>query len=273
MKFRTLILCACAVALSACTKTYPDVPDTDAGVIPPVPHLHSHNDYTRTRPLLDALDARLDSVEADIYFQNADLQVSHDGVDIAGTLKGLYLEPLKARVQQNGGSVYGDGKPFFLWIDLKQGSTELQNELAAQLSAYDFLTQFTDDAVQEKAVTVVLTGDSGGKTALAARASPRPYIRDSNDYSPDDPPGDTRWGYYAVNYGFTIYWDGKGEIPPTQLRNFKNLVNGVHAKGRKIRFYSAPETDAYFKVARDIGVDFIGTDNPPALRAFIDSAQ
>src|SRR3974390_1561429 len=46
----------------------------------PVPliHVHAHNDYEHTRPLLDALDHGFCSVEADIYLVDGQLPVAHD---------------------------------------------------------------------------------------------------------------------------------------------------------------------------------------------------
>src|SRR6188768_1287869 len=85
------------------------------------PQAHAHNDYEHKRPLLDALDHGFCSVEADIYFTNGALLVAHDAdkVDPKRTLEALYLDPLRQRVKQNGGSVYSKGPPFMLLIDFK----------------------------------------------------------------------------------------------------------------------------------------------------------
>ncbi|CAM5694273.1 hypothetical protein SALBM311S_00169 [Streptomyces alboniger] len=75
----------------------------------PLWRAHAHNDYAEhPRPLLDALDHRFGSVEADIYLVGDQLLVAHDPVDLdpARTLESLYLDPLAARVRANHGSVY-----------------------------------------------------------------------------------------------------------------------------------------------------------------------
>jgi hypothetical protein len=233
------------------------------------PHLHSHNDYEHPRPLLDALDQGFDSVEADVDLFNGDLGVSHDNVSPKGTLKSLYLDPLKARVAANGGSVYGDGKTFYLWIDLKSGSAQLQDLLTQQLAACDFLTTFNDTGIeQQRAVTVILTGNPA-KDALVSRPSPRQYVRDDGTYAASDPPADGRWQHYAINYGLTITWDGVREINASELRTLKVIVNGAHGKGRRVRFYGSPLERDYYRVAADLGVDFIGTDDLVGLSSYM----
>jgi hypothetical protein len=256
-----------ALFLSACP---PVLTEVDAGPAVNPSWKHAHNDYEHPRPLLDALDQKFESVEADIWLDGSDLGVSHDGRPFKGSLKALYLDPIAARLTANGGSVYGDGKPFFLWICLKEGGPAIQDVLATQLADYAFLTRFDDAGeVQAGPVTVVLTGDSAGKQALVTRAAPRPYIRDSNDYSPNDPLADGKWGYYAVNYFSFMQWDGTGTIPRTQLRQLQNLVNGAHALGRRIRIYSNPDTVPYWTEAKAAHADFIGTDKLAELAAAV----
>ena len=260
---------ATAVLASACAPTLPRV---DAGPAKAVVHAHSHNDYEHPRPLLDALNQNFNNIKTNLYWTGTDLGVSHSGPPFKGTLKDLYLDPLAARVAANGGSVAGDGRPFFLWLDLKEPGVELQNELANQLSSYPMLTRFDDDHETPGAVTVVLTGDASAKKAMVARAAPRAWIRDSNDYSADDPPGDLRWGYYAVNYYSFLSWVGDGaSMPAAQRRQLENLVNGAQAKGRKLRVYSSPDVPAYWTTARDLGMDFVGADDLAGLRSALDA--
>ena len=254
-----------ALLLSACP---PVLPQVDAGPTANPSWKHAHNDYEHTRPLLDALDQKFESVEADLWLDGTDLGVSHDGAPFKGSLKALYLDPIAERVAANAGSVYGDGQPFFLWLDLKQGSAALQDVLATQLEGYPFLTRFDDSGVaQLGAVTVVLTGDDAGKKALVNRPAPRPFVRDSNDFAASDPQADGKWGYYAVNYYSYMQWDGVGNIPATQRRQLENLVNGAHAAGRRIRIFASPDTTDFWREARLAHCDFVNTDKLAELAA------
>ncbi len=261
---KNAFLAALALSLCACP---PVLADVDGGVTA-VSLKHAHNDYEHSRPLLDALAEGFQSVEADVWLDGSDIGVSHTGAPFKGSLIALYLQPLEDRINANNGSVYGDGKPFFLWLDLKQGSAQLQDAIASQLAARSWLTRFDDSGVvTQGAVTVLLTGDANAKTALANRGAPRPYARDSNDYSTQDPQIDGRWRTYAVNYFAWLTWDGTGEIPKDQLRQLHNLVNGAHNTGRTIRIYSGPEKAEYWRQAKAAGVDFISVDDLAGLSA------
>lgn len=264
--FRTVLL---AALCSACApeEVAPSLqlnPDAKRAL----PLLHAHNDYEHPRPLFDALEQRFQSVEADVYFKNADLEVSHDGANPKGTLRSLYLDPLKARIEANGGSVHGDGQPFFLWIDLKEDGAGLRDALTTQLAAYDFLTHFDDQSEVPGAVTVILSGNDDAKEALTELPSPRPFTRDSNVRADDDPPADTRWGYYSLNYLSSVNWTGTGQIPEVERRRFEVIIAKAHEGHRRVRFFATPETPEFWQVAIDLGLDFIGTDQLVELRSF-----
>jgi len=104
------------------------------------PATHSHNDYYRTRPLLDALDAGMVSIEADIFGiempfvddkGNAravrELYIGHDWEEIEGNVAGfsrskgtlaeLYLDPLWALFLRDG-QIYPDAT-LLLHADMK----------------------------------------------------------------------------------------------------------------------------------------------------------
>ncbi|MBN2327313.1 MAG: hypothetical protein JXR73_09160, partial [Candidatus Omnitrophica bacterium] len=158
-------------------------------------YAHAHNDYEHERPLLDALDNRFYSVEADFWLVDDDILISHNRqenrADYKGTLKELYLDPLQKRVDEKG-SVHGDGAPFYLWLDIKDGRDEARPVLHRLLSQYSMLTVFTDEAIHQRPVVAILTGDEQSKKAYVVEYTERYACRDG-DYSEDDPPADHRW--------------------------------------------------------------------------------
>ena len=107
---------------------------------------HAHNDYMHKRPLFEALDNGFFSVEADIFLRDDDLPVAHTAFTIKKnkTLKSLYLDPLRKRVQENKGRVYANGPlEFVLMIDLKEGGEKIMKVLKSQLEEYkDILTVY-----------------------------------------------------------------------------------------------------------------------------------
>src|SRR5215831_16318669 len=92
----------------------------------PLTHVHAHNDYEHARPLLDALDHGFCSVEADIWLVPEGLLIGHDRKDLrpGRTLQALYLDPLRERIQANGGRVYRGGSEFYLLMDVKTHADE-----------------------------------------------------------------------------------------------------------------------------------------------------
>ena len=64
----------------------------------PIPYGHSHNDYTRKRPLWDALENGFTSIEVDVFLaSDGSLRVSHIpfALKLKPTLDELYLKPIK----------------------------------------------------------------------------------------------------------------------------------------------------------------------------------
>lgn len=266
------------LALTACGK--PDVcgEGQEPTVVPLVAsapgglhvHAHAHNDYEHERPLLDALDARFYSVEADVFFSDGRFEVSHGGLSGSkGTLQALYLDPLQERVTANGGSVHGDGLPITLWIDFKDNHAQLPETLEALLAGYPMLTSIDGETRREGAVNVILTGDAAAKKAFVEQPV-RHAVRDSNDFSPEDPPADSRWEAYALSWGGYLGWNGKGEPSDEEARRLGCIVETAHEKGRKVRFYGAPDRPEVWGKMVEYGVDFIHTDKLAELEAFLE---
>ena len=243
----------------------PAVPSVSAGY-----HIfsHSHNDYEHAHPLMDALDNRFYSIEADIWLKDGEILVSHSVGSSKGSLKQLYLDPLQKRVDEKG-SVYGDKETVYLWLDLKEGRSELRPALHHLLKQYSMITRFTDSRIIPGAVTAILTGDAESKTAYGNEFSERMACRDSNDYTPADPPADHRWRAYALKWSSYIQWNGKGIIPEAEYKKLVAIVSDIHAKGRKVRFYATPETKAYWELALKLGLDWLNTDLLSDLNEFL----
>ncbi|MEW6238482.1 MAG: hypothetical protein AB1656_24110 [Candidatus Omnitrophota bacterium] len=232
-------------------------------------YAHSHNDYEHERPLLDALDNRCYSVEADIWLVDGEILVSHNEGKYKGGLKELYLDPLQKLVDQKG-FVFGDGETVYLWLDIKDARPELRPVLHELLNRYSMFTVYTDKEIKAGPVTAILTGDAESKTRFVEQFPVRKFCRDSNDYKSGDPKADNRWTWYAPNWRNYIQWNGVGEIAPEQYAKLVEMVNDVHAKGRKIRFWSVPDKPSFWKLALETGIDLINTDNLTDLNRFLE---
>ncbi|MBI5497125.1 MAG: hypothetical protein HY904_19075 [Deltaproteobacteria bacterium] len=233
---------------------------------------HAHNDYAHARPLEDALAQGFHSVEADTWLVGNALQVAHwPWEGFRGTLQELYLDPLQRRVDELG-SVLGDGEPFVLWLDIKERNPAYVKALRDALEPYSMLSVFHADRVEERPVSVVLSGDRAVKRLVVESSGPVRASRDSNDYARDDPPADTRWTHYALEWDATVGWDGEGTIPAEALHQLRCTMENAHATGRRVRFYAVPEKPAAWDLLLDVGADLVSTDRLEELGAFLRSA-
>lgn len=234
--------------------------------------LHSHNDYEQAHPLWDALSQRFESVEADVYLADGTLLVSHSGTSFTGSLEELYLEPLQKIVDRDG-RVHADGKPFTLWIDIKESKEDVIPVLHELLSRYPMLSVFTDSAIESRAVTVVLTGNARNKNRYVTRYAERRATRDADAVSLGDGQADSRWLWYALPWQSISGWNGWGPMPEADRRKFRDAIRQAHAMGRKVRVYGAPNAETYWNEALAAGLDLIGTDRLPELRDFVSTER
>jgi len=229
---------------------------------------HSHNDYEQNEPLALALRAGFPSVEADVWWRGGDIVVSHSPFGNRGGLEELYLRPLQDRVAALG-SVHADGRPFYLWIELKESSRELTDALYRVLERYPMLTVFRDEGVVPGPVTVILTGDDEAKRRYVDEHAVRRACRDSHDFAYGDAPADHRWTWYALTW--TRMVDPRAALFSlrTALEPMRRMVEEAHRLGRRIRVYQVPEQEEAWAAAIEAGVDLIGTDDIEAFRRFL----
>ncbi|MBP9003527.1 MAG: phosphatidylinositol-specific phospholipase C/glycerophosphodiester phosphodiesterase family protein [Candidatus Hydrogenedentes bacterium] len=260
-----------APPLSAAPSSLPP-PDTVASTGPDglivLPRAHSHNDYTRKRPLFDALREGFCSVEADIHLVDGVLLVAHDADQCRpeNTLEAMYLNPLRERVNQNGGRVYpGYGGRFILLIDFKTGDDATMDALLNLLDRYrEMLTVFTDTDTREGAVTVIISGG-----APRERLFQRPERLAAIDGNPGELDTDLnahRVPLVSAGWSSVFTWTGKGDMPENERARLRDLVHKAHERGVMIRFWGLPRPWVLWPVLREAGVDLLNADNLNALR-------
>lgn len=236
----------------------------------PLPRAHSHNDYLRARPLLDALELGFCSVEADIHLVNGELLVAHDRdkVKPGETLQKLYLDPLLERVHKNGGRVYPNGPEFTLLVDFKSGGIETYKKLRAALKNYKkMLTRYTDTSTKPKAVRIIVSG-SYTQTAITAD-SPRWVAIDGRPPDLKGPANPHLMPWISASWDSVFKWNGEGVMPESERQQLLEMVAKAHAKGQQIRFWALPEKPNVWPEIYAAGVDILNTDDLPALRDFL----
>lgn len=267
------------LGLAACSASDPlpadPSPDTPAQSLR---RAHAHNDYEHDRPLLDALDAGFASVEADVYTDPlgvTDLYVAHDPQDIqlARTLRTLYLDPLAQRVEERGGSVHGDGRPFYLLIDIKTEAESTYALVDQQLREYaSMLTRLTADTVTPGAITVQISGNRPADTMRAQADRYAGYDGRMSDLDSIDSPA--FMPLISDNWTRFFSWNGAGPMPAAERAMLHDQVSRIHAAGRRVRYWSTPDTagperDAVWHELLCAGVDHLNTDDLAGLRAFL----
>jgi hypothetical protein len=245
----------------------------------PLWRAHAHNDYEHPRPLLDALDHRFGSVEADIFLVGDQLLVAHDPVDLdpARTLESLYLDPLAARVRANRGSVYrGYRKPLQLLIDIKTEGSSTYLELDRHLKRYKHLfTTYAHGRVLPGPVTAVISGDRAARTPMQAQTVRRAFydgrLADLGTSAPA-----SFVPLISDNWTLNFTWRGVGAFPDAERQKLRTITRTAHARGQKVRFWATPDIagparDALWAELLAADVDHLNTDDLAGLEAFLDA--
>ncbi|MET9764805.1 phosphatidylinositol-specific phospholipase C/glycerophosphodiester phosphodiesterase family protein, partial [Streptomyces sp. NPDC006372] len=240
----------------------------------PLWRAHAHNDYEHPRPLLDALDHRFGSVEADIYLVGDQLLVAHDPEDLdpARTLESLYLDPLAARVRANHGRVYrGYRGSLQLLVDIKTEGASTYRELDRHLGRYRHLfTTYAHGRVRRGPVTVVVSGDRAARTPMEAQAVRRAFY-DGRLTDLGSPAPASFIPLISDNWSLNFTWQGVGAFPDTEREKLRGIVRTAHRRGQKVRFWATPDLpgpsrDALWGELLAADSDFLNTDDDEVRR-------
>ncbi len=240
---------------------------------------HSHNDYEHERPLFDALDCNFKSFEADVYSIGDSLFVAHDydKKKSGRTLRKLYLEPLKDRITENGGSVYGNGEEIILLIDIKDDGLKTYKLLHKILQDYKSdLTYFENGVKTKGSILAVVSGNRPfefmkSQTLRFAGFDGRLKNLDS-EISPLLMP------VVSDNWGRHFKWNGTGEIPVDEKNKLHSLTSKAKSNGYILRFWATPnkteeQRTAIWKELSNAGVGLIGTDYLKELQQYLQTAN
>jgi glycerophosphoryl diester phosphodiesterase len=227
-------------------------------------NIHSHNDYKQIHPFFTAWNNEVGSLEADIILLNGKLMVAHqlDELDTANTLERLYLDALQSKIDSNQGHPYADrSRKLILLIDIKSEAASTLRELVNVLQHYAGLTHCPQ-------LRLVITGNRPPDDQFASYPS---FI-----YF-DGLPGKKYTGatlkkiaMVSANLADFTNWNGNDKIPASDLSRLQTAIKMVHASGKPVRFWNAPDFDNAWKQLMEIGVDYINTDRIEPLRQFLD---
>jgi hypothetical protein len=231
---------------------------------------HAHNDYLHARPLLDAVENGFSSVEADVFLRGNELLVAHTliEIDLSKTLKGLYLEPLRDLVQRNQGTVQPGLKHFTLLIDFKTSGDATYVQLDQTLEEYKdlFVRNEHGQHVDGPVVAII----SGNRPIAKIKSDPTRYVSIDGRLSDLESQDDAMvLPLISDNWNNHFTWRGKGPVSDDDLKKLRTIVQQVHAKNRRLRFWASPDRPEAWKLFQDEGIDLINTDNLKGLNEFL----
>lgn len=208
----------------------------------------------------------MESIEADVLFADDELYVAHEKESIKKdrTLASLYLEPIRKAFELN----IGGTKNFQLLIDIKTEPYATLKKLEEVLASYQDILRGTHNSPK---VDIVISGN---------RPSPNEY---------ENYPAYIRFDYQSItkttelplekialislNFKNISGWNGKGRIIDQELEALKNAIDVAHSLDKPIRFWASPDSKTAWKALRELGVDYINTDQPFEAQAYLKTLE
>ncbi len=231
---------------------------------------HSHNDYHQARPLLEALDHGMVSIEADVFLREHQILVGHSEEELKQnrTLDGLYLGPLRNIIEREGEKF----RPVILLVDIKDRGEETYQALKPLLAKYSrMLTEYRDGKIIKRQVTVILSGSRPIETLRTEKQ--RYAFIDGRLNGKDWKDSPSLIPLISDDWNSFFSWKGKGNIPGDEYQKLKGFVDTCHKNNQIIRFWGIPDApgvrEDYWSVLEKAGVDLLGCDCPACLEKFI----
>lgn len=239
-----------------------------AAETPPLRRAHSHNDYLQARPLQDALDRGFCSVEVDVHLRGKELLVGHAGGDVKPgvTLQSLYLDPLLQRVRKHGGRVYPEGPSLTLFVEFKSNGEQSYPVLRDILTQYrEMLSVYTPEGLEQKAVTVIITGRRPRDLLRAEKVRYAGIDGDLDERGSQEP---GLFPAVSASWAANFTWRG-GAMSAQERARLERYVREAHVQRRLLRFYAIPDREEAWDLLHKAGVDLINTDRLEGLKAYL----
>lgn len=228
------------------------------------PRIHAHDDYLQAIPLMNALQHKVFSIEADVYLTHRGLVVAHNKKDTAAapTLDSLYLQPIIRLFQQHNGRISADTTYTpVLMIDSKENGPAVIAALIQLTTAYPFVF---DRAMNSKAVQLVI---SGNRSAVAKWITYPPFIFfDGRPYEQYDSATLQRIAFISDDY--------YNYVPqPDSTSRLQQLIKKIHGMDKLLRLWATPDNTAAWSLLQQLGIDIINTDKVGECRDYFLKAK
>ena len=225
--------------------------------------IFAHNDYVRDVPFYTAYDLGVGYIEADVFLENSELLVAHHQHEIkAGrTLDSLYLKPILKQVRKNGGFAYADhDEDLTLMIDLKTEGTPTLKILVKEIEKYPEL-------IASPTLHFMVSGSVPDPSEW--NEYPAYIYFDGRPNIPYSAAQLDRISMISTSFTSHIKWDGMGEMKEEDRNKLRTLVDDVHQKGKKMRFWATPDSENSWQQLVEMKMDVIVTDKVSEVADFL----
>lgn len=223
--------------------------------------VHSHNDYAQNVPFWKAFSAGCGSIESDLILDNGKLMVAHNVPDIkaVNTFENLYLKPLQVIMNSEQYEAFD----LQILIDLK---TPAETTLKVLMEALELYPELINTENKAKKLQFVISGN---------RPPAEEYDRYPDyinfDYQTVDtwPPSLDKVALVSLPFYRYSRWNGKGRLTSGDEDKLKSVIDQIHTKGKKVRFWATPDSKTAWYTLSKLGIDFINTDEPFECNAYL----
>ncbi|MEO7393829.1 MAG: alkaline phosphatase [Chitinophagaceae bacterium] len=225
-----------------------------------VKNAHSHNDYLNSTPFYLAFKTGFGSIEADVFPVNGILYVAHNKKDIQpkNTLKDLYINPLLKEFISNG------PRKLSLLIDVKENYPVALSLLIKELEP---LQQYFFTLEKPGDLTIILTGS--GPAPGDYKNYPDFIFFDDNLKQQHTEDQWRRIALVSLPFYKLSGWKAEAKFKHKDKKVVRHIIDSVHAAGKPIRFWAAPDNELSWKWQMRLRADLIGTDKINELSGFL----
>ena len=226
--------------------------------------VHSHNDYWRSRPLLEALEAGCLSIEADVVVRDGTLLVGHGAREVTPerTLASMYLSPLAEIVRARQRVYPQDQRPLILLVDLKTSWSSSKPALKALLEGYSDILKAPAGRHQGDGGVLLAVSGSGSEQKRAPFGIDGRVSGLGNQLTFLEKP--------TISESFRRFqWSGLGTLSPAQEAKLRTLAKQAKEEGRLLRLWAAPDTPEAWMTLLECGAGLINTDQPTKAAKFV----
>jgi alkaline phosphatase len=212
---------------------------------------HAHNDYLHPAPFYTAYNAGFGSIEADVFPVNNVLLVAHSKKEIQPqkTLKELYLIPVLKTLSTD---------PLCrlkLLVDIKENYKVALPLLIRELEP---LKPYLSTPQIANSLTIIISGE---RPPPAEYKNYLDFIFFDDDLKLKHTTEEwTRVGLVSLPFYKISEWKGGDNINRKDKKQLRHIIDSIHAVGKSVRFWAAPDTQASWQLQMELHVDLIGTD-------------